>query len=385
MVGPIQVLTICLLATPLAIMGLYGLTLMLYYKRKNPRNNERAENGSQTSRPKVSVLVPTHNENRIISKKIDNLLSTCYPIERIEFVFIDDSDDSTPSIIQRYASRFSNIHLIHFDNRMGYSASMIAGCKSANGEILVFNDAGSFLEKSAIENLVRHFQDRQIGGVTGRGMLLNKNESVSRSEDLYLQLSDFMRTAETRMDSTFHFSGEACAVRKELVTDLDSVPATFDTAVALHVRRKGYKTIYDPQVRFYEYAPYTHSDRIKQKTIRATNLIKILLEFDDMAFRRKHGRFGCFILPMNLAMLTIVPVVILLSLVSLAVLTFFDPVFALTIWGLLALVFLLSMIFGKKIAVTFLEFEYSLLKAFWRVLFTNKSYDKIETIASTRR
>jgi hypothetical protein len=32
-----------------------------------------------------------------------------------------------------------------------------------------------------------------------------------------------------------------------------------------------------------------------------------------------------------------------------------------------------------------LEFEYSLLKAFWRVFFTKKDYDKIETIASTRR
>jgi cellulose synthase/poly-beta-1,6-N-acetylglucosamine synthase-like glycosyltransferase len=262
---------------------------------------------------------------------------------------------------------------------------MIAGCKYARGEILVFNDAGSFLEESTVKNLVRHFQDPRIGAVSGRSALLNKNESVGLSEDWYLQLSEFMRTAETNMDSTFHFNGEACAVRKELVKDLDSCPATLDTAVALHIRRKGYKAIFDPQVRFYEYAPHTHYDRIKQKTIRATNLIKILLEFRDMIFRRKYGLFGCFILPMNLAMLTMVPVAILLSLVSLTVLTFFDPVFALTIWGLLALVSLLSIVFGKKIIVTFLEFEYSLLQALGRVLFTKKSYDKIETIASTRR
>ncbi len=384
MLGPLQILTICLLTIPLAIMGVYGLALVSYYRRKGPKKGVRDSN--QDFEPMVSVLVPTHNEARIVSKKIDNLLTTDYPKERIEFVFIDDSDDSTPTIIQEYSSNFPNIRLIHYKTRMGYSASMIAGCKSANGEILVFNDAGSFLEESAIRNLVGHFQDPQIGGVTGRGIMLNQNESVGQSEGFYLQLSDFMRIAETRMDSTFHFSGEASAVRKELIRDLNHCSATFDTAVAFHIRQKGYKTVYDPAVRFKEYAPLTHSDRIKQKTIRATNLIKILLNFRGMIFKRKYGRFGLFILPMNLAMLTVVPLVILLGFASLVVLSFFDPFFAIIIWGLLGLMLLLSTIFGrKKIAVTFLDFECSLLKAFWRVFFTKRSYDKIETVASTRR
>lgn len=385
MIGPLHFLTICLLAIPLATFGLYGLTLALYYKRKNPRNNPRVENGSQTFQPKVSVLIPTHNEERIISKKIDNLRNVDYPVEKTEIVFIDDSDDSTAGIIRDCSNRFSNIQLLHYESRVGYSESMIRGCKYASGEILVFNDAGSFLEKSAIQYIVRDFEDRKIGAVSGRSMLLNEDESVGQSENWYLQLSDFVRKGETSMDSTFRFNGEACAVRRELVTDLDSCPATFDTAVALYIRRKGYKTVYDPQVRFYEYAPHSHSDRVKQKTIRATNLIRILLEFKDMIFRRKYGLFGCFILPMDFALITIVPVAILLSLVSLAVLTFLDPTFALTIWELLAFAFVFSIIFGKKVVVTFLEFEYSLLRAFWRVFITKKSYDKIEMIASTRR
>jgi biofilm PGA synthesis N-glycosyltransferase PgaC len=385
MIDLLHILTILLLATPLGVFGLYGIVLLSYYKGNNPVGENRDENGGQGFQPKVSVLVPTHNEKSIISKKIDNLLNTSYPKNRIEFIFIDDSNDSTPSIIQEYTNRFLNIRLFHYDTRIGYSASMIAGCKAANGEILVFNDAGSFLEKSTIGNLVRHFRNPKVGGVTGRGTLVNKDESVGGSEESYLRLSDFMRIGETRMDSTFHFSGESCAVRKELVTDIDSCPATFDTAVALHIRQKGYKTMYDPEARFYEYAPLTHSDRIKQKTIRATNLIKIVLMFKGMIFKRKYGAFGCFILPMNLAMLVIVPLVIPVALISLAVLTFFDPFFGFAIWGLLGLVVLLSLIIGRRVLFNFLEFEYSLLEAFRRVFFTKKSYDKIETIASTRR
>jgi hypothetical protein len=35
----------------------------------------------------------------------------------------------------------------------------------------------------------------------------------------------------------------------------------------LFVRQKGYKAIFDPEAKFYEYAPKTRNDRIKQKTI----------------------------------------------------------------------------------------------------------------------
>ena len=385
MIGPLHILTISLLAIPLTIFALYGLALAYYYKRENPKSNSVAEK-SDTLQPKVSVLIPTHNEERIIAKKIENLRSVNYPVEKTQIVFIDDSDDSTTEIIRDYSNRCSNIQLLHYESRVGYSESMIRGCKYASGEILVFNDAGSFLEESAIRYIVRDFEDWKIGAVSGRSMLLNEDESVGQSENWYLQLSDFVRKGETNMDSTFRFNGEACAVRRELVTDLDRCPASFDTAVALHIRRKGYKAIYDAKVRFYEYAPQTHSDRVKQKTTRATNLIKILLEFKNMIFKREYGLFGCFILPINLAMLAIVPIVILLGVVSLAVLTILDIGFALNIWGLLGLIFLLSVVFsGKKIVATFLEFEYSLLKAFGRVFLSKKSYDEIETIASTRR
>ena len=381
MLGTLRILTLLLLGTPLFIFGLYGSILLYYYRRAKKR--DYSENVS--FQPKVSVVVPTHNEEIIISKKIDNLLASSYPREKLEIIFADDSDDSTPRIIEEYSNKFPNVRLIRFDERKGYSVCVIAGCKAAEGEIIVLNDAGSFLDAQAISNLVRHFRDPNIGGVTGRGAILNTNEATGRSEETYLKFSDFMRISETEMDSTFHFSGEACAVRKTLVADLESCPATFDTAVAFFTRQKGYKTIYDPQVRFREYTPRTHSGRIIQKTIRATNLIKILLRFRNMIFKREYGKFGCLVLPMNLAMLVIAPLAILGGAISLTILTFFDPAFAFVVWSVAGVLFMASLMFSKAITFTFLEFEYSLLKALYRLAFTKRSYDKIDTVVSTRR
>jgi cellulose synthase/poly-beta-1,6-N-acetylglucosamine synthase-like glycosyltransferase len=368
------------------IFGVYGIITLYYGKVKKVVQKGKSK-GNEKGRfePSVSVVIPTHNEEKIISKKIESLLASNYPQEKLEIIFVDDSDDSTPEIIQEHSSRSSIIRLIRFNERMGYSPSMIAGCKAAVGEIIVFNDAGSFLDSETIPTLVGHFQNPDIGVVTGSDTILNLNEEVGKSENLYVKIYNFLRTAETNMDSTLHVKGEVTAVRKDLITDLDKCGETFDTTTGLFVRQKGYKVIFDPEAVFYEYAPQTHSGRIKQKTIRAANLFKVLWRFKHMICNREHGKYGLIILPMNFAMLVIAPLAILLGFTFLTVLTFFDLFFSAIVWAALGSIFLSLLVFQRHLVFTFFEFEYSLLKAFYQVVFTRQTHDKIDTVLSTRR
>jgi cellulose synthase/poly-beta-1,6-N-acetylglucosamine synthase-like glycosyltransferase len=386
LLGVLRGLLFLSLGIPVLIFGLYGAIIIYYGKfKKNGQEGTGKGDGKVEFKPFVSVVVATHNEEMIISKKIENFLASNYPLERLEIIFVDDSDDSTPEIIQEYSKRSPNIQLIRFHERIGYSPSMIAGCTAAKGEIIVLSDAGSFLDAQAIPNLVARFRNPNIGVVTGNDVILNVNEEVGKSESLYLKIYNFLRTAETKMDSTFFVKGEATAVRKDLIKDLEMCSETFDTTVGLHGRQKGYRTVYDSQVKFYEHAPRTHSDRTKQKTIRAANLIKVLLRFRHMMFKREYGKYGCIVLPANFAMLVVAPLSILVGFVLLIGLTFFDLCFSTMVWGLLGLVFLFFLIFSRHLIFTFLEFEYSLLKALYQVFFTKKTHDKIEKVISTRR
>jgi len=381
MLAILHILTVIFLGFPIFIFGLYGIILLYFNKRGMKEGSE--ENGK--FEPDVSVIVPTHNEELIISRKINNLLHLDYPKEKLEIIFVDDSDDSTPTVIREYSKKHPNIRLISFPERMGYSPSMVAGCKAAKAEIIVLTEAPALLDKQAIRNLVRHFRKPNIGAVTGRSIILNEDEEVGKSEKLYLNIANFVRTAETSMDSTFYFKGEASAVRKELTKDLEWCKGTFDTAVALNARQKGYKAIYDQEVKFYEYAPLTHSGRVQQKVIRAANWIKILFRFRNMIFKRKYGKFGFIILPMQIAMLIIAPFSIFMGVMLLFVSIFFDLTFSCIIWIILGSLFLSSLIFSKHFAITFLESEYSLLKALYQIIFTKREHDKIEKVISTRR
>ncbi|MFX0134444.1 MAG: glycosyltransferase [Candidatus Hodarchaeota archaeon] len=334
--------------------------------------------------PNVSVIIPTHNEEFIISKKINNVLNTNYPKDKLEIIFVDDSDDSTSVIIQEYSQKYPFINLIKFTERKGYSPSMIVGCKEAKHDIIILSDAGSFHDEQTIYNLVRHFKNPKIGAVTSNNIIINNNEEIGKIESLYLKFYNLLRIAETNIDSTFYFKGEASAVRKSLINDLEKCDATFDTATALFIRKKGYKTIYDPKAKFYEYAPKTHSERIKQKTIRAASLIKILFQFKDMIFNSKYGKFGLIILPINFTMLIVIPILLLTGFLSLIILTYFDFIFSMIIWSIMGIIFLTLLVFNKSFLFTSIELTYSLIKALYEVIFTSKKHDMIDTVLSTR-
>jgi cellulose synthase/poly-beta-1,6-N-acetylglucosamine synthase-like glycosyltransferase len=370
---------------PIFVFVLYGITVLYYGKLRNKQKETRGDGGKDDFEPFVSVIVPTHNEQMIISKKIETLLNSEYSQDKIEFIFVDDSNDMTPEIIEDYQKKFSSVRLIRFHERMGYSPSMIAGCKAAKGEILVLSDAGSFLDSEAIADLVAHFQNPNIGVVTGKGVIMNVDEKIGKSESQYQKILNFLRRAENNMDSTFMVKGEATAVRKDLLKDLEECTETFDTTVGLFARQKGYRTVYDSNIKFYEYAPLTQSGWIKQKTIRAANLIKVLFKFKHMLFNPRYGKFGLLILPMNFAMLVVVPLAILIGFSLLGVLTLFDLSFSLVVWGILSSIFICAAVFSRRLVLTFLEFEWSLLRALYEVAFTKRTHDKIEKVVSTRR
>ena len=377
------------LGAPIVIFGLYGIVLLFYGKSdKNYPQKGLAYDEIKKFEPYVSVVIPTHNEESIISKRIENLLISSYPLEKLEIIFVDDSNDSTPVIIEDYSKRFPCIRLIRFSERMGYSPSLIAGCEAAKGEIVVLAEASSFLEADTIERLISNFRDPSIGTVSGKDVLLNLNEDIGQSEGMYLKILDFVRKAESNMDSTIYMKGEAAAVRKDLIRDLkelDGCPGTADTAIALFVRSKGYRFIFDPQAKFHEYAPSTRSGRVHQKVIRGANLIKVLWRFRGMFLKRKYGKFGMIVLPFNLAMLAFVPISLLAGILSLILLTFFEPAFSLIIWMVIGSFLLFGMLYSKQMVITSLEFEYSLLKAFYEIVFVRKTHDKIDKVASTRR
>ena len=68
---------------------------VIYFKDKKLRNNNKF--------PKVSIIIPAHNEEKNILRTINSVLNLDYPKDRLEIIVVDDSStDNTSNVVKKY-------------------------------------------------------------------------------------------------------------------------------------------------------------------------------------------------------------------------------------------------------------------------------------------
>jgi len=105
--------------------------------------------------PRVSVLVPTRNEERDVEPCVRSLLEQEYP--DFEIIVLDDSEDRTPDILRSLVSD-SRLHLLTGrplpPGWIGKSWACHQLAQAATGEILLFTDADTCHHPSMLRDAV---------------------------------------------------------------------------------------------------------------------------------------------------------------------------------------------------------------------------------------
>jgi poly-beta-1,6-N-acetyl-D-glucosamine synthase len=360
-------------------------TLLLYFHKLSHLRKKNL----QFTYPKVTLIVPVYNEESIILKKIQNIEEINYPNDKMEVLFVDGcSTDRTPQIITEKAKSNKSFRLIIQEKRAGYTRALIEGIENSQSEIIVATDAASYYYSNAVSSLVKHFADLKIGAVTGREVVLRikKGDLGPSLEKSYRLFYDFMRVAETEIDSTPDSKGEILAVRKEICDKLLeklalSPNASFDSCVPYQAKLMGYRTIFEEDAVYYEHAPASFSDRMKQQVRRATLLIGGMLLFKSLLFNRKSGRFGLLILPAHLFMDCLLPSIFLLGLISFFILSIMNPAQMWIMW----IVILISLLIEKSrlFIISFVQAQFALFIALFKLARREETLF-IKSIPSTR-
>lgn len=112
--------------------------------------------------PFVSVIVPVRDGEFTIADCLEAILATDYPDARREILAIDNgSTDGTAALIQSRPVRYLR------EERRGVSNARNRGIAESRGEILAFVDADCIVEPQWLTELVRPFEDPEVGGVAG--------------------------------------------------------------------------------------------------------------------------------------------------------------------------------------------------------------------------
>jgi len=301
----------CLLFLILGTMGyVFFMTAMPkhYSKKTEP---DIKHNASEP--PLVSIIIPIHNEEETIIKKIENTFALNYPPERLEVVAIDDgSTDKTPAILEELKrSRFPRLKIIR-QSRAGKSSAENTGLQNVEEGIVVITDADVPINAEALGFMKEDFMDPFVGGVTCSIMASEKYV-----QSLNLDLGLYVRRLENEVDSIFGMSGPFVAFRRELVQKIDAGIFSSDTDTGLMIRKKGYRVLYDPRIvsdvdQWRESRPKTVKGELKKLKHLSFGNVTLFLRHKDMLFRRKYGVFGWIIAPRYILFVFLAPIIFVL-------------------------------------------------------------------------
>ena len=93
---------------------------------------------------KISIIVPTYNEEESLPFFLERLKELTNKIENYEFEFLfvnDGSKDKSLEIIKEQRKKDNRISYIDFSRNFGKEIAMIAGMDYATGDAVIFMDA----------------------------------------------------------------------------------------------------------------------------------------------------------------------------------------------------------------------------------------------------
>ena len=186
--------------------------------------------------PQVSFIVTVHNEEQRIREKIKNTLELDYPDDKLEIIFASDaSTDGTDSIIESY----KQLKLVRAPERKGKEYAQKCAVDQASGEILVFTDVATMLDKDGLRQIVANFSDDTVGCVSSEDKFIDSDGQIS-GEGAYVKYEMFLRNLESRVNTLVGLSGSFFAARRAVclnwVTDLQSDFNTLLNSVKLGLR-----------------------------------------------------------------------------------------------------------------------------------------------------
>lgn len=294
-----------------------GYFLLLFIKSKKEKRPDKSQ--ETTFLPLVSVVVATYNEEDTIVRKLTNLMEQDYP--SMELIVIDSaSNDRTVELVRQFIKDHkTQVRIVREKQRKGKASALNLVCsKYCSGEITAITDADAIWKKDALRKLVSSFNDSRIGAVTGRQVLLNADqESSAKLEQAYRHVFDVLRVGETVLDSTPIFNGPLMAFRSSLLEPIPEDTIADDSHLAVEIRRKGFRSVYNSDAIFYEYVPPTLRSRFVQKVRRGQGLVQLFLRQRRVLFNRKYGKYGTIIFPAEFFMHVVSPALLAVFLVSL--------------------------------------------------------------------
>ena len=210
---------------------IYLLQLVVYHERYT----HKAE-----YTPPVSIIVAAFNEEKHITRRLQNLFDLAYPRDKMEIIVA--SDGSTDRTVAA-AAAFPGVTVLAFPENRGKAAVHNDAARQAKHEILVFTDAETEFAPDFLSHLLQPLRWPRVGATVGNLSYRGQNGAMAASEGLFFQLEKLLRLWESRLGLLATATGACMAVRRRLWQDLGPIDDS-DFTTPLDVILQGSEVVY---------------------------------------------------------------------------------------------------------------------------------------------
>jgi len=266
------------------------------------KNDKRALPAMEGEAPFVSIMVPAHNEGKVIVQTVRSLLALDYPHDRYEIIVINDnSSDNSKELLaelqQQYASR--QLIIINTDavtGGKGKSNALNIGLKRSKGELIAIYDADNTPEKTALRYLVAEMMhDSSLGAVIGKFRTRNRNVNLL-TRFINIETLSFQWMAQAGRWNLFKLCtipGTNFVLRRSIIDAIggwDTKAIAEDTEISFQIYRLGYRIKFQPKSVTWEQEPQTLKVWFKQRTRWAKGNIYVIVKNIPLLFDRSAKR-----------------------------------------------------------------------------------------------
>ncbi|APC80971.1 TPA: glycosyltransferase [Clostridium botulinum] len=247
--------------------------------------------------PKVSILVPAHNEEKVIGRTVKSILLLNYPKDKMELIVINDnSSDNTKEILKQIQEEYRsyNFKIINTDNMTGgrgKSNALNIGYKHSSGDFIAVYDADNTPDKNALKYLMETIiEDEHLGAVIGKFRTRNKDRNMlTRFINIETLSFQWMcQAGRWNLLNLCTIPGTNFVVRKNIIQRLngwDPKAIAEDTEISFRIYELGYKIKFVPYSVTWEQEPENLKVWFKQRTRWAKGNIYVLLKYFKNMFK----------------------------------------------------------------------------------------------------
>jgi len=284
-----------IVATILVVLRTIAVTVLALLQQR------RAAVSPKTNfSPSLGVLIAAYNEEKVIAKTLQSVLTTTYPGDISVWVVDDGSSDNTAGVVETFSSKDHRVHLIQQSNR-GKALALRKGLESVTSDIVVMLDADTQFQPDTLLRLVQPFQNEKVAAVSGHAKVGNLRKFIARCQSLeYICGFNLDRQAYHYLNCITVVPGAISAIRKSAVLQAGGISTDTlaeDTDMTISLHREGFRIEYVSDALAFTEAPETIATLAKQRFRWAFGTIQCLWKHRDMVLNPHFKALGYFSLP----------------------------------------------------------------------------------------